>query len=895
MSRRNHPSVDRPVLEWLEARLLLSTAVVPAPAPGSEWAPSRQAAVPATLTPDIHLTVGDQASSPPAVAVIGVNGRPGRSACSIDPSGAGVRTITVRFGEPVDFGEAGVLVEAVAFPRGAENVIATLEPAGVAGSGTDTMVLTFGAGAIVDTWVKVTLKASTIASLSGQALDGEARGAGQESPYIYDAATDLPTGDGVPGGDAVFYVGSLWGDFDADGLVTERDVDGFCAAYGSGDADADFRGVGTGSDEPDGRITPSDIDAFVRVYQEATAAGRHLDPVAVNHAPALPGQSFSVAEAAPNETVVATVAASDPDVGQTLAYAIVGGNTDNAFAIDPSTGRISVANSGALDFETTPTFALAVQVTDDGAPPLSALATVTIVVNAGPAARNDAYSLDADTVLSVEAPGVLGNDVDANGDPLIAVLVDDVSHGTLALSADGSFVYTPDPTFCGTDLFTYEVRDPGGLSGAATVFLGVNLALVPGSQVTVRTIWADAGPYLVILGTDGADTVALSQSGDVLGVTAGGGTTCFTGPFGLVALYGFGGADTIRMTHSVSVPATVYAGDGNDTVCGAGTGIDTIYGGAGDDLIVTVGGGADVVCGEGGLDSLWVDSTDVAADVSADEISAGAAHVITQFYQPSADPAKYVSLEIDGQDIIDPAAGYSYADFSSKALFVDGPEYNDIRQGSLADCYFLAAIASLAYTDPGIIRQMVAPMGDGTYAVRFFDMNNGGQAVYVRVDAWLPASGSSPAYAKLTPENELWVALTEKAYAQFGTGSNSYPAMGWGSPDPVLQAVTGASTNWVNLWDPAGDVAQALADHLAAGHAVVAQSWIEVTGPFVTSHVYVVKSVEAAGDQSYVTVYNVWGYDGKPWPGDANPNDGLLRVSIAQFIADFVSVNVCMA
>ena len=57
-----------------------------------------------------------------------------------------------------------------------------------------------------------------------------------------------------------------------------------------------------------------------------------------------------------------------------LTYSIVGG--DGSFAINPSTGQITVANSATLDFETSPTFNITVQVTDAGS--LSATTSVTI-------------------------------------------------------------------------------------------------------------------------------------------------------------------------------------------------------------------------------------------------------------------------------------------------------------------------------------------------------------------------------------------------------------------------------------------------------------------------------------------------------------------------------------
>ena len=52
-----------------------------------------------------------------------------------------------------------------------------------------------------------------------------------------------------------------------------------------------------------------------------------------------------------------TGADNDRD-GQPLTYSIAAGNVGGAFAIDSATGAIKVANSAALDFETTPVFNL---------------------------------------------------------------------------------------------------------------------------------------------------------------------------------------------------------------------------------------------------------------------------------------------------------------------------------------------------------------------------------------------------------------------------------------------------------------------------------------------------------------------------------------------------------
>src|SRR5206468_12630714 len=59
------------------------------------------------------------------------------------------------------------------------------------------------------------------------------------------------------------------------------------------------------------------------------------------------------------------------------------------------------------------------------------------------------------------------------GNPVTAVLVTGPSHGTLTLNPDGSFVYTPDPNYNGTDSFTYKANDGTTNSPVATVTLTV--------------------------------------------------------------------------------------------------------------------------------------------------------------------------------------------------------------------------------------------------------------------------------------------------------------------------------------------------------------------------------------------------------------------------------------
>ena len=106
------------------------------------------------------------------------------------------------------------------------------------------------------------------------------------------------------------------------------------------------------------------------------------------------------------------------------------------------------------------------------------MATVTLNVtpiNDLPQAMNDElHDTNQGEVLAIEAErGVLVNDSDVDDDPLIAQLTSPPSHGTLILAADGTFQYTPDNSFSGTDTFSYRANDGLDDSNAATVTISV--------------------------------------------------------------------------------------------------------------------------------------------------------------------------------------------------------------------------------------------------------------------------------------------------------------------------------------------------------------------------------------------------------------------------------------
>ena len=137
------------------------------------------------------------------------------------------------------------------------------------------------------------------------------------------------------------------------------------------------------------------------------------------------------------------------------------------------------------------------------------------VVNALPAAEDDAYTTAQDTPLRVAAPGVLRNDSDADGDALAAARVSGPAHGTLTLNRDGAFIYTPAAGFHGRDSFSYRASDGTADSGAATVTITVNPAAAPPPPPPPSAVMRLRAPDLSVFGRSGSRARCRMRTGRI--------------------------------------------------------------------------------------------------------------------------------------------------------------------------------------------------------------------------------------------------------------------------------------------------------------------------------------------------------------------------------------------
>src|SRR5262249_23114540 len=114
------------------------------------------------------------------------------------------------------------------------------------------------------------------------------------------------------------------------------------------------------------------------------------------------------------------------------------------------------------------------------------------------------------------------------------------------------------------------------------------------------------------------------------------------------------------------------------------------------------------------------------------------------------------------------AASNSVYTEANGTLFGSTIGYQDVMQGEVGDCYYLAALGSVALQNSDTIRNMFVDNGDHTWTVRFY---RNGTPDYVTVDDYLPTRNGRFIYANMDllasdSSNVLWVPLAEKAYAQ---------------------------------------------------------------------------------------------------------------------------------
>ena len=180
------------------------------------------------------------------------------------------------------------------------------------------------------------------------------------------------------------------------------------------------------------------------------------------------------------------------------------------------------------------------------------------------------------------------------------------------------------------------------------------------------------------------------------------------------------------------------------------------------------------------------------------------------------------------------------------------PSYTDVDQGSLGDCWLMAASAAVAHRDPERLQNRISQNEDGSFNVQLGDETRVVQPTF-------PDAG----YADPTPNNQsdtLWPALIEKAYAN--REGNSYENLDGGNAGRALEALTGEPTTRtsINSSSDLDSLYGTLRGGIDGDHPMVAATRDEgVADPFHDNHAYAVLDAYERDGQRYVKVYNPWG------------------------------------
>ena len=270
------------------------------------------------------------------------------------------------------------------------------------------------------------------------------------------------------------------------GNVLDNDSDVEISAAGEGDGDVagltavlvtdlshgvlDFASNGTFTYAPNANFNGTDSFTYkANDGTETDTADGNIVTVTItvnpqNDAPVAAANTYTKAE---DTTWTGHVLTNDTDLdGDSLTAVLVR---------TVGHGNVSLQANGAFTYTPTLNFngtdSFTYQANDGTVS--SNIVTVTIritPVNDGPVAVANTYTKAEDTSWTGR---VLNNDADVDGDSLTSILVTDVSHGTLSLGANGTFSYTANLNFNGTDSFTYVANDGALSSNTATVTIRV--------------------------------------------------------------------------------------------------------------------------------------------------------------------------------------------------------------------------------------------------------------------------------------------------------------------------------------------------------------------------------------------------------------------------------------
>lgn len=255
-------------------------------------------------------------------------------------------------------------------------------------------------------------------------------------------------------------------------------------------------------------------------------------------------------------------------------------------------------------------------------------------------------------------------------------------------------------------------------------------------------------------------------------------------------------------------------------------------------------------------------------------------------------------------------------------FFHESAEFFDPVQGAVANCYYIAAMSSVAWARPYVIKQLTRATGQAQQQfvdmIRFYDPSNGNAAHDVEVTELTPVTNTgSSIYCRSSEPGEIWPAVYEKAFAKFVTNDpGDFPDItktAWGDCVYASAQLTGLGRHYFDTASRSADQLWDLvrANSLSRRTFNPMTAWTYGSGDsspdhvtyadanLVAAHCYSILGWAYENGQKYIVLRNPWGsteasittYGGTEWFYDvswwrpiafANP-DGVFALRADTF------------
>ncbi len=226
-------------------------------------------------------------------------------------------------------------------------------------------------------------------------------------------------------------------------------------------------------------------------------------------------------------------------------------------------------------------------------------------------------------------------------------------------------------------------------------------------------------------------------------------------------------------------------------------------------------------------------------------------------------------------------------------FFKDVTEFSDPIQGAIGNCYFIAALAAVAWADPYLIVHRNRATGTGetarVNAIQFYTKGGGKDApsklVEVSDKTIVRSSNNNPIYCRSNDANEIYPALYEKAFAKWILQTNSdkpdITKTAFGDPVKATAQLNNKTANYYNTSSRTGDQLYSIVRENSMSYKTIhpMTAWTygsnkDYTGTNVVgNHAYTVLGWAFKNNKKYIVLRNPWGVTE---PAGLNTYQGVL-------------------